>query len=190
MLRPLALLIASSLLLGGCAPRYPLVAELAPSSVAPQSSHYAGSAATLVATDNRPAAAVIRYQFDDQMPIEIENTILIRQLIAQKLHDLLLSQGLRFEEQASTRLIATIDELVVEVRRKGLTYEAVATTQLLLSVVDELRSLQKRYSREASQLFPLRPTVDQLSRMLDSQLEEVFAAIADDRDVRQAILSR
>lgn len=190
MLRPLALLFASSLFLGACTPRYPLVAELAPSSVAPQSSQYDGSAATLVANDNRAAAAVIRYHLDDHMPIEIENTIMVRQLIAQKLHDLLLSQGLRFKEQATTRLIATIDELVVEVTRKGLAYEAVATTQLYLSVADELHSLQKRYSREASQLFPLRPNVDQLTRMLDSQLEEVFAAIADDRDIRQAILSR
>ena len=189
MKRHLFLLPILALLLSACAQNYPLVAELKP-SIAPQPVRYENSTAVLVANDNRTSGAIASYDLDNQQPIEIENIVQVKELIAGQLRDILHSQGLRLEEEATTRLILNVDDLLVKVTRKGLMYEASATTQLRILVVDERHSLEKRYTRNASKLFPLRPAIDQVTTMLDVQIEEVLSTIATDQDINRAIRSR
>lgn len=176
------------LLLSACTSRYPLVADLRPTIPLTKSS-YVETTASLTVSDQRDSPAVIRYKLDELVPAEVENMVTVKEVLSDRLHRLFAAQGIRYNSAAQVKLHFTLDDLVNTVTKSGFFYEALAETQLRFTITSGKQSIEKKYSREASLIYPIRPTVNQLSAMLDKQVQEIFTSIINDQEIRDAISS-
>jgi len=184
-----SILLGAALLLGGCAPQYPMQANLNPPIMA-QPPIYSNTSAFLQGHDGRTHEEVITYLAKDQPPIKVDNMSPPHLLVTERLAAALREQGLAFENSADTRLFLEINELQVVVSRPKFLYTAEAKTNITLKVVKNSSSIAKKYDRMATKESPKRPGVDQLENMLNEQLSEIIAQILQDQEVRKALGSR
>lgn len=183
------ILLAVTVLLFGCAPKYPFQANLDP-QIQAQPPIFSDTTAFLQGKDGREHEEVIIYLSKDQPPIRVDNVNPVHNLVTDRLASALRGQGLIFDSSADTRLFLEINELQVTVSKPKFLYTAAAKTNITLKVVKESTSLAKKYDRQASKESAQRPGVEQLENMLDEQLSEIIAQILQDEDIRKALNSR
>lgn len=183
------ILLAVALLLGGCAPQYPVVANLN-LQIMPQPPIFTDTSAFIQGQDARKNDEIIIYLMKDQMPIAVDNMSPPHILVTERLAGGLREQGLMFENSAPTRVYLEITELLVTVTKPKFLFSADARSRITLKVVNETSSLAKTYQRQATHESPKRPDTAKLENMLNEQLSEILSQILGDEDIRKAIMAK
>lgn len=180
-------LVAWLMLIAGCSTDYPLTTTLQLHSGSQPSGIYDHSiTAVLTGHDARKESTVVAYHLDQPvilLPNEIEPHVL---LTGQLAHGL-LQQGLEFQKGAPIHIQLNLEHLLADVSRPGILYKATAKSHITLILTNRGTTLTKTYRREANRESATRPSVDDLEKMLNEQLNDIVDQILHDSEVRDAI---
>jgi len=175
------------LLLASCAKYYPESVFLDLSVSQQKAAIYDGSrAASITGYDNRADRALILYQLGDEN-IQLPCTDPPQKLLVQNLTEGFSSQGLIFSDSGKIRIDIEIDEMAVNVNKGKWTYDTVAATRLQIKVSKPQGTFTKRLNREAEQTSFFRPDLEELEKMLGTQVSELIEAILSDKGIADAI---
>ena len=184
-------IIALSMLLTGCGPKYPLTTNLSLEVSRQPTGIYRGDiSATLKGHDARKDRAVVAYQLEGKPEIRIPNETEPHALVTNLLARGLQEQGLVFEGGAPVRIQISLDELMASVTHPKFLFSTKARSHLNLTITNREITLSKAYDRETNRDSATRPPVQDLEKMLNDQLTDIVKQILQDEEVRTAISKR
>jgi uncharacterized lipoprotein len=174
--------------LSGCATHYPLTANLSLEIGSQPGQLYTGdTTASLRGHDARKDPAVVVYRLKNEPEVRIPNESAPQNLVTEQLAAGLEEQGLVFAKGSPVYMELEINELAATVTRPEFLYSAKAKSYLSLTVNNRGTKLTKSYKREADRQSATRPTVVDLEKMLNSQLNEIVKQILQDEELRNTI---
>ena len=181
-------LLIFALLFSGCSAQYPATTNLhLEVENQPYGIYDINTSAALKGHDARLDTAVVIYHLKGQSQVRIANHEPPHKLVTEQLATGLQEQGLVFESGSSVRLLVDLNELVAIVTRANILYSATAKSNLTLTVKNKDTSLIKTYNRQANRDSAGKPSVPDLEKMLNDQLNDIVKQILQDEEVQGAI---
>jgi uncharacterized lipoprotein len=183
------LLLFLAIFLTGCGVQYPLTTKLDLQHGMQPTRIYFGNtlSATLKGHDARTESAVVIYRQKGKPAVELPNETAPHVLITERLAAGLQEQGLSFQRAAPIRIQLDLNELVATVSRTKILYSITAKSRLVLTIKNSDITLTKTYSREANRDAATRPAVQDLEKLLNSQLTDIVNQILQDAEIQDTI---
>ena len=181
-------LLVFALLFSGCSAQYPATTNL---NLEVESQPYgiydSSTSAALKGHDARLDTAVVIYHFKGKTPVRIPNHKAPHILVTEQLATGLQQQGLVFKSGSSVRIQVDLNDLVAIVTRPNILYGTTAKSQLTLTIKNRGTSLIKTYNRQADRDSAGKPSVQDLEKMLNDQINDIVHQILQDEEVQGAI---
>lgn len=178
------LFLVLPLFLAGCAARYPLNANLNLQIISQTSGLYNGTSAYISSRDGRENPEVIIFQLTEGAAVRITNLNPPDILVSERLAGGFREQGLLFESSSPNRIVVEVKELAAVVTKPKLLYTTRATSRILLLVERDGSTLTKNYNLESNREGLSKPKVDELEKLLNTQLSDIAEQILQDSSIR------
>jgi uncharacterized lipoprotein len=173
------------LLLAGCAPQYPLNANLNPRIPSQGGEIYrAGTTASIQAIDSRKNPEVLVYLPGNDPAVGITNLSPPHILISERLAGGLRQQGLLIESSSQMSILVDINELVATVIRPKVLYMTKATSSIQLVLRNNGETLTKNYNLVSNRESLTKPKVNELEELLNIQISDIVDQILSDKNIR------
>ena len=135
----------------------------------------------------RAGSQIIKIALPDTPVTLIPNQVSPHILLAERLQDGFLQQGLARGNQSNITISVTVEELQATLSKPGVMYNSNAKSRIKLTVTNNGNILNKEYNRASSQDSVTRPDIHDLEVLLNEQLSEIMAQALSDNQIRGAI---
>lgn len=182
------MLLLSAILFVGCAASWPQKANLNPVVDDQLDGLYQpGIDMTVDGKDERAGSQIIKIALPDSPVTLIPNQVAPQQLLAERLQDGFLQQGIARGSQSNITVNVVIEELQATLTKPGLMFNSNAKTRIKLTITNNGNILNKEYNRSSSQDSVTRPDIHDLEVLLNEQLSEIMSQALADNQIRGAI---
>lgn len=179
--------IALALLLGGCATKQPVTANLNLTLGDQPIARFQNAAISIQGEDLRKDAEVIRYTVKEEVTSQLSTLTPPEITLKESLARGFDSQGLTINPAARVHMTVEVKELLVTVDQPQILHDIHAKSVITLKVINGAQTISKRYNREETRESVTKPKIAQLEKILNDQLSDIAQQILKDEEIRKTI---